>query len=82
MILERLRPLGLRFDERLNQRNEMDREIQTEDSSAAIIVVATREDITMVRQAEALLWLREQHEAEAEGQQPPLTPGEGQPAAP
>ncbi|WP_028244923.1 acetate/propionate family kinase [Pseudoclavibacter soli] len=55
MVLERLRPLGLRFDEDLNLRNEMGSEIQAKGSSAAIIIVQTREDITMVRQAQALL---------------------------
>lgn len=59
LVLERLRPLGVRFDERLNRRNEMNSQIQTEGSSAAIILVKTREDVTMIRQAEALLWQRD-----------------------
>ncbi len=55
LLGERLRFLGVTLDTQLNDANKMDSILTTPDSAVAMAVVRTREDLTMLREARALL---------------------------
>lgn len=55
LLGERLGFLGVQVDPELNNTRPMDACITSEDSVVPLVVVRTREDLTMIREAEALL---------------------------
>lgn len=60
-ICDRLRYLGVHLDPTLNAQNRPDTVISTLDSPIKVTLIETREDKTMVRQAQGLLWQLEEY---------------------